>query len=579
MSYLRRFISLFRSQKDLIDIYAPVDPHLELAEVHRRVIDGGGPALLFHNVLGSPFPVITNLFGTKKRIDFLFAQAPNNLIQRVVEILNSPPKPSLFWKNRDILRRSLSLGLKRSRFSSFPFQSMETVDLNRLPMLTSWPEDGGAFLTLPLVYTESPNTHSPNLGMYRMQRFDNETLGLHFQIHKGGGMHLYEAEQSSQNLPVTVSLSGNPFLILSAIAPLPENISEMLFCSFLQGHKLKYRKDPHTFHPLLYDAEFILTGETLSQQRKPEGPFGDHFGYYSLQHDFPIFKCKKIYYKKDAIYPATVVGKPYQEDFYLGQKLQEYLAPLFPIVLPGVLDLKSYGETGFHALASAVVKERYWKESLTTALAILGAGQLSLTKYLLITDQAVDLNKISDVLETILSRMQPSRDLIIFSDTSQDTLDYTGTSLNKGSKAILMGVGKQIRTLPHRYIGGHLPGISDIEMYCKGCLVLETSLKKLNTHDLLTQPSLTKWPLVILTDNLKETLASDKDFLWRVFTRSAPATDLHVLFSEFTQHRPHYRFPIILNSLMKPSYPKTVEPDPDTVKKVSSRWSEYFKNK
>ncbi|WP_348664001.1 menaquinone biosynthesis decarboxylase [Chlamydia vaughanii] len=576
MSSLRRLVSLLRAQNDLIDIYAPVDPCLELAEIHRRVIENQGPALLFHNVQGASFPVLTNLFGTQKRVDQIFSRVPKDLIPQIVHLISSPPKLSQLWKKRQVLLRGLSLGLRRARFSKLPHHQMSSVDLHRLPMLTSWPEDGGAFLTLPLVYTESPSSKTPNLGMYRMQRFDKSTMGLHFQIQKGGGMHFYESEKKNQNLPVTVFLSGNPFLILSAIAPLPENISEILFCTFLQGEKLRYKRDPLTTHPLLYDSEFILVGEGISGTRRPEGPFGDHFGYYSLQHDFPTFKCKKIYHRKNAIYPATIVGKPYQEDFYLGNKLQEYLSPLFPIVMPGVRNLKSYGEAGFHSLTAAIVKERYWKESLATALRILGEGQLSLTKFLMVTDQIIDLDNFPLLLESLLSRMVPSRDLIVFSETSNDTLDYTGPSLNKGSKAIFMGVGPEIRDLPQNYRGKSIPSVTDLGIFCPGCLVLETSLKT-SIDVLLNNPSLQPWPFIILTDDLTTTLSSNKDFLWKAFTRAAPATDLHVRFDAVVNHRPNYTFPIILNSLMKPHYPKEVEADDATIHKVSHRWNEYFK--
>ncbi|WP_201457153.1 menaquinone biosynthesis decarboxylase [Chlamydia sp. 17-3921] len=574
MSSLRRYVALLRSQHQLIDIYAPVNPYLELAEIHRRIIEDQGPALLFHNVLGSSFPVLTNLFGTKQRVNYIFSHIPDDLLTRIIQLLSSPPSLSSLWKSRDLLRRGLSLGQRKVFWKPFPFVK-SSIDLNKLPMLTSWPEDGGAFLTLPLIYTESPYSSIPNLGIYRMQRFDYQTLGLHFQIQKGGGMHFYEAEQKKQDLPVTVYLSGNPFLTLSAIAPLPENISELLFCSFLQGSKLLYKKiKPHP-HPLLFDAEFILTGKALAGVRRPEGPFGDHFGFYSLQHDFPVFKCLNIYHKKDAIYPATVVGKPYQEDFYLGEKLQDYLAPLFPIVMPGVVSLKSYGEAGFHALTAAIVKERYWRESLVSALRILGEGQLSLTKFLLITDQFICLNKFSEVLETILERLIPKRDLIVFSETANDTLDYSGPQLNQGSKAIFMGIGNAQRSLPHKYQGQRLPGIDDIGVFCKGCLVLETTIND-NIDNLLRHPQLQNWPLIILTSCLQKTLNSEKDFLWRTFINSSPATDLHVRHKQYSLHRPDYIFPIILNAQDKPSHPKEVVSCEKISRKVTLRWREFF---
>lgn len=575
MSLLRRHVSLLRAQGQLVDIYAPVDPHLELAEIHRRVIESQGPALLFHHVVGSKFPVVTNLFGTRYRVDALFSRAPDTLFSQIAQLFSSPLKIKTLWEARGLLKRGLSLGLRKSRWRRFPFLSSSSVNLHELPMLTSWPEDGGAFLTLPLVYTESLESSSPNLGMYRMQRFDHHTLGLHFQIQKGGGMHFYEAEKIQRNLPVTVFLSGNPFLILSAIAPLPENLSEILFCTFLQNSKLLYKKCPPHPHPLLLDTEFILTGEAIAGERRPEGPFGDHYGFYSLQHDFPIFRCHKIYHRKDAIYPATVVGKPYQEDFYLGEKLQEYLSPLFPLVMPGVRALKSYGEAGFHALTAAVVKERYWKESLVSALRILGEGQLSLTKYLMLTDQDVNLSRFSEVLEAILERLLPQRDLILFSETANDTLDYSGPRLNQGSKVILMGIGPKKRTLPYIYRGSRLPGVHDIGVFCRGCLVLELPNDR-DVESLLHHPSLSSWPLVVLTNNLQRSLRSEKDFLWSTFIHSAPATDMHIYHQGSDALRPKYLFPIILDARAKTSHPREVEANEEISKRVSKRWREFF---
>lgn len=578
MFSLRSLVDYLRAQQELIDVHVLVDPYLEIAEIHRRVVENEGPALLFHNVKGSPFPVLTNLFGTQKRVDLLFPDLSSHLLDQVVSLLTSSPSFSSLWKHRSLLKRGLSsLGLHKRRFRPSPFLWRDPPNLSQLPMLTSWPEDGGPFLTLPLVYTQSPENGVPNLGMYRMQRFDEHTLGLHFQIQKGGGAHFLEAEKKQQNLPVTVFLSGNPFLILSAIAPLPENVPELVFCSFLQNKKLSFiEKDPLSQHPLLCDAEFILTGEALAGQRRPEGPFGDHFGYYSLTHDFPVFNCKRLYHKKDAIYPATIVGKPFQEDFFLGNKLQEILAPLFPLIMPGVRALKSYGEAGFHAVAAAIVKERYWKEALRSSLRILGEGQLSLTKFLWITDQSIDLNHFPSLLECVLERMRFDRDLLILSDTANDTLDYTGPALNKGSKGIFLGVGTPIRSLPRQYRGPSLPGVFRIGVFCGGCLVLETSPQDIDISLLLKEPYLEQWPLIVLSEDLSKTLSSTKEFLWRTFTRSSPATDLHIPVSGTTNHKIHYRPPMILNALMKPSYPKELESDEATQKLVASRWHQYF---
>ncbi len=264
-------------------------------------------------------------------------------------------------------------------------------DLNRLPILTTWQQDGGPFITLPLVYTEHPKDKRHNLGMYRLQRHDAGTTGMHWQIGKGGGFHYAVAEQLDEALPVSVFLGGPPALILAAITPLPENVGELMVASLLAGERIPMVRQPLSPHPMPAEAEFVLQGHVPPRERRPEGPFGDHYGYYSLRHDYPVFHVDRILHRRDAIYPATVVGKPRQEDFFIGDYLQELLSPLFPMVMPGVRDLWSYGETGFHSLAAAVVKERYGREAMASAFRILGEGQLSLTKFLIATDTAVDL--------------------------------------------------------------------------------------------------------------------------------------------------------------------------------------------
>ena len=314
------------------------------------------------------------------------------------------------------------------------------VRLDRLPAMTTWPEDGGPFITLPLVYTQHPDGRGSNLGMYRLHVHDDRSTGMHWQIGKGGGFHYQVAEGRNQALPATVFLGGPPALILSAIAPLPENVPELMLASLIAGERLKVVPGDWP-HPLIANAEFALIGEVAPRVRRPEGPFGDHYGYYSLQHDYPVFTVRTLARRRDAMFPATVVGKPRQEDFFIGDLLQELLSPLFPLVMPAVQQLWSYGETGYHALAAAVVRQRYAREAMASAFRILGEGQLSLTKFLLVTDQAVDLKDFPATLEHILARTHPETDLYVFSNLSMDTLDYSGPEVNKGSKGVWLGLG------------------------------------------------------------------------------------------------------------------------------------------
>lgn len=449
---LRSFMDTLRKENQLIEIDAEVDPYLELAEIHRRVIEEEGPALLFKRVKGSPFPVVTNLFGTRRRVDLAVGPKPEEIVKRAVQALNQlmPPKAKTLWKEKDWLLALAKIGLKQVQPSQAPVLQVQEkeVNLHTLPVLTSWPEDGGPFVTLPLVYTEHPLTHEHNLGMYRIQIHSAKQTGIHWQIQKGGGFHYYEAEQLGQDFPTTLFLGGPPALMLSAIAPLPEMLPELLLTSFLMSEKLTQVQVSNHPYPLIAEAEFAFCGTVPAHLRKPEGPFGDHYGYYSLKHDFPVFNIHTMYRRKDAVYPATIVGKPRQEDYFIGEYFQDLLSPMYPLVMPGVKTLWDYAETGFHSLAAAVVRESYHREALGHAFRILGEGQLTLTKFLILTDKSIDLQNFPLLLETVLKRFEPEGDLIIIHETSMDTLDYTGRRLNHGSKAIMLGIGEPKRELP-----------------------------------------------------------------------------------------------------------------------------------
>ncbi|NDC37740.1 MAG: UbiD family decarboxylase, partial [Proteobacteria bacterium] len=371
---LQQFISLLRAERELVQIDAQVDPHLEAAEIHRRVIAEGGPALLFTNIKGASFPLVTNLFGTPKRIELAFGRRPKEFIQELASLPHEllPPTLGKLWGKRHLVWDMARVGLSRARSGAVTEVVNSPPQLTKLPLLTTWAEDGGPFITLPLVYTEHPTLNIHNLGMYRIQRYDDQTTGLHWQIGKGGGFHMHAAAQLGQKLPVNIHIGGPPALILSAIAPLPENVPELLLASLVLGKRLKLAHNPLGPLPVVANAEFALVGDCDPLERRPEGPFGDHYGYYSLKHDYPVFRCKGMLHRSNAVCAATVVGKPRQEDFFLGDYLQELLSPLFPIVMPAVRDLWSYGETGYHSLAAAVVQERYKREAMATAFRILG---------------------------------------------------------------------------------------------------------------------------------------------------------------------------------------------------------------
>ncbi|UQZ86219.1 4-hydroxybenzoate decarboxylase subunit C [Paenibacillus konkukensis] len=580
---LRQFLDALRKENQLVEISAPVDPNLELAEIHRRVIDEEGPALLFTNVKGGSFPVVTNLFGTSRRVDLAFGPKPEQFMKQIIGATNTlmPPTPKALWNERGLIMDLMKVGTKTVPASAAPVmqQCRKDAPLAGLPVLTCWQEDGGPFFTLPLVYTEHPDGGHHNLGMYRMQVYDDRTTGMHWQIHKGGGFHHYEAEQRNRALPVTVFLGGPPALIASAIAPVPEHLPELMLTSLILGQKLPMADNPHGGHRLVAEAEFAFCGSVPPHVRRPEGPFGDHYGYYSLTHDFPVFNVDHVWHRKDAIYPATIVGKPRQEDYYLGEFLQRLLSPAFPMAMPGVKELWTYAETGFHSLAAAVVRESYSREALGTAFRILGEGQLTLTKFLIVTDQAVPLDRFDRLLEAVLERFDPYRDLFIFNNTSHDTLDYTGGRLNHGSKALMLGVGEPVRELPGSYEGGVIPEIEDAAVYCRGCLLISgASYEKepeLAGRIAASGDKLSAWPLVVLVDDASAAASDQTAFLWTVFTRFNPASDIYAR-THVQGHHLAYDLPIVIDARMKPGYPDELIPREDIVKLVDQRWSSYF---
>jgi UbiD family decarboxylase len=567
---LREFLDLLRADGELVEVDVPVDADQEIAEIHRRVIAARGPALLFTNVRGSAFPVVTNLFGSTRRATCAFGSRPLAFMRDLVRLAHDalPPRPATLWNGRRVIAQGLRVGLRTT--SQAPVcQVVEPPRLTQVPLLKLWPKDGGAFMTLPLVYTRSPVDGTPNLGMYRIQRYDDRRTGIHWQIGKGGGFHYHEAERLGQALPLSIFVGGPPALILGAIAPLPEGIPEVLLASLL----------PSWPHPVPAECEFAFLGHVPPHRRRGEGPFGDHYGYYSLKHPYPVFHCRRVLRRRDAIWPATVVGKPRQEDFFIGDFLQEFFSPIFPLVMPTVHALWSYGETGFHSLAAAVVRDRYAREAMMSAFRILGEGQLSLTKFLLVVDKPMDLRSFPAVLEHILARCNWETDLFIFANLSMDTLDYTGPEVNRGSKGVLLGLGEPVRELPRAFNGAPSDAVRDVQVYCPGCLVVGgapyASDPGLPTR-VAAEPAFADWPLVVLSDRPAWAAANDMNFLWSTFTRFEPAADIHAREKRVVRNHIAFSGPLVIDARFKPWYPEEVAPDPAIAARVSERWKQYF---
>ncbi|MGB3209880.1 MAG: UbiD family decarboxylase [Desulforhopalus sp.] len=579
---LRGYLEVLKKEHQLIIIEEEVDPYLEIAEIHRRIIAAGGPALLFTSVKGSEFPVTTNLFGTSKRLELAFGNKPQQFVRDIVRLAESimPLSFGKIWDNRNLVFDGLKIGLKTVKNGPILENCQKPAKLGSLPMLTSWHSDGGPFVTLPLVYTEHPDGKGHNLGMYRIQRHDDTTTGIHWQIHKGGGYHYFEAEKQHKPLPLTLFIGGPPALMLSAIAPLPEDLPELMLTSLLIGDKLKMTDDPFGGHRLVANAEFAVKGEVPPHVRRPEGPFGDHYGYDSLKHDYPVFQVSHLYHRTNAIYPATVVGRPRQEDFFIGDFLQDLLSPLFPLVMKGVRELKTFGETGFHCLAAAKVADRYPREAFGCGLRVLGEGQLSLTKFLIVTDGDVDITDFGALWVHVLERVQWQQDLFVFANVSQDTLDYTGPSVNKGSKAMLMGLGKEKkRELPRSFSGSLPSGCIKPEVFLPGTLVLEGCPYSDNPNlakQLTESAELKDWPVIILVDNCYEATVSIQEFLWTVFTRFEPAADIHARTASVSRFHVGLHPPVAIDCRMKPWYTDILEVDKKTKELVDSKFSKII---
>lgn len=578
----------------LIRIKEEVDPNLEMAAIHLRVHEMRGPALLFENVKNTEFKCASNIFGTLERSKFIFRDTISKM-QTLIEIKNNP---MMVLKNPfkyvPVSLTALSALPKKNPFSKPVLYKETTID--KLPLIKHWPKDGGAFVTLPQVYSEDldkPGIMNSNLGMYRIQLDGNEYLlnkeiGLHYQIHRGIGVHQSKANKAGKPLKVSIFIGGPPSHSLAAVMPLPEGLSEMTFAGALGNRRIRYTyKDGFCVST---DADFVITGEVYPNENKPEGPFGDHLGYYSLTHDFPVMRVHKVYHRQDAIWPFTVVGRPPQEDTSFGQLIHEITGNAIKHELPGVKEVHAVDAAGVHPLLLAIGSERYTPynqtkhpaELLTIANHILGKGQLSLAKYLFITaDDSNNLSthKESEFYQYILERVNLKRDLHFYTNTSIDTLDYSGTGLNSGSKLVVAAYGDKVRTLASS-VGSQLqelqfknpqvalPGVlifqaAKFENYEKARQEFENFNEELKQKNI----DLKGFPLIVIADDAEFTAATLKNWLWVTFTRSNPSHDVYGV-NAFTEHKHFGCDAMIIDARIKPHHAPPLEILPETAKKV-----------
>lgn len=540
------------ANRQLVRIETEIDPCLEAAEIQRRVYQAGGPALLFSRVTGCRFPIVSNLFGTMERTRFLFRDslaAVRHLVELKIDPAEFARRP---WRYRDVPRTLWSMWTRRVR--SGPVVEHET-SLDQLPQLKSWPDDGGAFITLPQVYTEHPDRpgfKNSNLGMYRVQLAGNDYLpnrevGLHYQIHRSIGVHHAAAVQRGEKLRVNIFVGGPPAMTLAAVMPLPEGLSELLFGAAL-GRRPVRMICRNGELPIYADADFCITGTVDPQRTKMEGPFGDHLGYYSLRHEFPVLDVEHVYHRTDAVWPFTVVGRPPQEDTSFGEIIHEITGPIIPTVLPGVKAIHAVDAAGVHPLLLAIGSERYVpyarrrtpQELLTTANAILGQGQLSLAKYLFIVAHEdrpdLDIHDIAAYFRHLLERVDWQNDLHFQTRTTIDTLDYSGSGFNQGSKVVIAAAGPQRRELGTEIPSGlHLPDrFRHPQVALPGVMVIESPTPTLmaNAASELAAAlapytdSLEAFPLIVLVDDSEFAARTLNNWLWVTFTRSNPAADI-----------------------------------------------------
>lgn len=576
----------------LIRISEEVDPNLEMAAIHLRVHEAGGPAILFENVKGTKYRCVSNLFGTMDRSKFMFRKTIKD-VERLVKLKFDP---SLILKNPNWLINAVEGGL-----NAWPTKSrskFEEVNISDLPLIKHWPMDGGAFVTLPQVFSEDPDKpgwKGSNLGMYRIQLDGNDyeldkEIGLHYQLHRGIGVHQTKWDRRGEPFKVAVFVGGPPAHSFAAVMPLPEGVPELSFAGAIGGRSFRYfNQDGYTVSS---DADFVILGEVHKGDVKPEGPFGDHLGYYSLAHDFPVMKVHKVLAKKDGIWPFTVVGRPPQEDTAFGNLIHEITGPAVPASIPGLHEVNAVDEAGVHPLLFAIGSERYTpyqkverpQELLTIANSILGFGQMSLAKFLIIAEkngkENLSTSNAEQFLTHVLERIDLTRDLHFHTNTTIDTLDYSGDGLNTGSKLVMAAAGDPVRQLGRSKPQIEFPAnIEDVELAMPGVLSISgpafSSYENVNAEineleaKLESQSDLLSgFPLIVLSDDAAFTARTIANLLWVTFTRSNPSHDVYGVGS-FTRNK-HWGCtgPMIIDARIKPHHAPPLELDPEIEKRV-----------
>jgi 4-hydroxy-3-polyprenylbenzoate decarboxylase len=566
-----------------------VNPALEITEIAMRALRERRKALLFERVAGSPYPVLVNAMASDLRCELALQKHPGQLGEELIQFLGDvfPPKLSAIRRHRSLARRFLSTPV-RMVSAGRGQEIVEEPNLDLLPVLTCWPGDGGRFITLPQVVTEDPRTGKRNMGMYRMHVFDRATTGMHWQIQKGGGFHFAQSERMGKPLELAVAIGTDPALLLATIAALPENVDEAMFAGFLRGARSEFTRGRSISIAVPAHAEFILEGVVRPGERRMEGPFGDHFGHYSPAAEFPVFHCSKITRRRDAIYPATVVGIPPMEDKFLGDATQQILGPLVKLVHAEVADLWAYYEAGFHNLLVVAVDQRYAKESMKTALGLMGLSQLSLTKCIILVSQGVDVRDFDAVMKQVRDHFDPHYDFVMIPRVPLDTLDFTSYTMNLGSKMILdattkerpqegrlrrRGAGvrqlKALRRLDRRILDLHLAhdALLLVKVSGGGMAVVKK---------LVRAPELQNVALVAAVSDDVD-IRERESYVWGLFTRFDCERDIVFTRQSLMGISPIYGGVMGVDATWKRGYPEALAMTEEVRARVDRRWSEYWK--
>ena len=576
---LQEFVRHLEQKGQLKRIRVEVDPELEVTEITQRVLQEHGPALLFERPKGSSTPLLMNLFGTIDRVRAALGREPAAIGHELLSTLERVNPPSLkgIWNSRSVLRRALFT--RPSNVRSAPCQEVvEAPDLTRLPVLKCWPHDAGRFITLGMVLTQHPRTRRRNLGLYRLQVFSRSETGMHWQSMKGGRGHYWEAEQAGKDLEVAVVIGADPLLMMASILPLPEDLDEIAFAGFLRGKSVPMIRAKTIDLLVPANAEFVLEGVVPAGERRIEGPFGDHFGHYSDAAEFPVFHVRNVTHRRNAIYAGTVVGKPPQEDKFLGIAAGEMIGPLIKVINPNIVGMCAYVGAGFHNFLVVSLKERHPKEALKTAMSLLGTGQLSLTKVMVLVGPDRDPHDFRAVLQDMWHRFNPEDHMWLLPFAPLDTLDFTSFKMHVGSKLVIDAAGEIVERAdppravdPSRFDGR----VESWKLLDGGFLAI---VVRSNAREVLQ--NLVKAPLgvrFVVAVSADVRLDDDENLQWGIFTRFDPARDMFFGDQVFVGARPVYRGTIGIDATWKEGYPPPLVMDESVVKLVDRRWAEYWK--